>query len=149
MLIKNEIVKRLKSYKLQLREIIKLASLQEVKNKKFFDVVKKILNKKIHGFHHVVNPLQTRRFCWADVLAKFGTDPKCYLTGRKLDYTESSNYNFDHMIPRSKGGSSGLDNLGLCCKEANYAKSDLLLPDFLKLCEDVLKNFGYRVEPPK
>ena len=30
----------------------------------------------------------------------------------------------DHVIPRSKGGSNGMDNLVLCCRECNTLKAD-------------------------
>lgn len=76
---------------------------------------------------------------------KLGDNPKCYLTGRPIDINNSRSYNFDHIIPISKDGENTIENLGICIKEANTAKSNLLLEDFLKLCEDILANYGYTV----
>lgn len=87
-----------------------------------------------------------KTFYYKDVLEKF--NPKCYLSGRDVDFTDSRSYSLDHIIPVSKGGSNTLDNMGVTCREANQAKSDLLIPDLLKLCEDILKNHGYEIKPP-
>lgn len=35
----------------------------------------------------------------------------------------------DHVIPRSRGGSSGWDNLVACCKKDNHRKGDRLLEE--------------------
>jgi len=72
-------------------------------------------------------------------------DNKCYLTGRELDMEWGKNLEFDHKIPKSKGGSNTLDNLGLCVKEANQAKADLTLDELFKLCADILQHNGYEV----
>jgi len=80
-----------------------------------------------------------------DVLLKIGDQPKCYLTGRTIDLSKPKTYHFDHIVPVSKGGKNTIDNFGLTSKEANMAKNDLLLEDFIKLCSDVLINNGYTV----
>jgi 5-methylcytosine-specific restriction endonuclease McrA len=72
--------------------------------------------------------------------------PVCYLTGRKIDLLEPKTYNCDHIIPVSKNGGCEITNLGLACKEANMAKGDLLVEDFIKLCKEVLIHNGYTVE---
>jgi 5-methylcytosine-specific restriction endonuclease McrA len=77
---------------------------------------------------------------------KITNNPVCYLTGRKIDLLEPKTYNCDHIIPVSKGGGCDIDNLGLACKDANMAKGDLLLDDFIKLCKDVLEHNGYNVQ---
>lgn len=82
------------------------------------------------------------------VQEKIGSNPKCYLTGRPIDINNSRSYNFDHIIPSSKGGKNTLDNLDICIKEANHAKNNLYLEEFFKLCEDVLKNQGYTIIKP-
>lgn len=79
------------------------------------------------------------------VLKKIGKTPKCYLTGRPINLNKSSTYQFDHIIPKSKGGTNDLANLGIACKEANIAKHNLYLDDFIKLCQDVLEHNGYQV----
>lgn len=70
----------------------------------------------------------------------------CYLSGRDIDLEDSKSYHLDHKIPRSKGGNNELDNLGIACKEANMAKSDMLVEDFVRLCVDVCRHNGYKVE---
>lgn len=87
-------------------------------------------------------------FNYKDVIEKFGENPKCYLTGDCISYLVKESFNLDHIMPRSRGGTNSLDNLQLATPEANQAKADLLLPEFLELCEKVLKNFGYKVEKP-
>jgi 5-methylcytosine-specific restriction endonuclease McrA len=70
----------------------------------------------------------------------------CYLSGRKIDLTDTGAYHLDHIIPFSKGGKSDFDNIGVTCKEANIAKSTLSIEDFILLCVDVCKHNGYNVE---
>lgn len=83
-----------------------------------------------------------------DVVNKFGDKPKCYLTGQELDIQSPRTYNFDHIIPVSKGGPNSLDNLGICTRDANTAKNDMLLDDFIELCKRVLLNQGYEIKAP-
>jgi len=87
-------------------------------------------------------------FFASDVIQKIGDNPICYLTGRKIDLTSSSSYQFDHIIPHSKGGANSLDNLGLTCKAANLAKHNLTLEEFISLCSEVLNHHGYKVAVP-
>lgn len=81
-----------------------------------------------------------------DVIAKFGESPTCYLTGDKIDIGKTRTYEFDHVIPRSKGGDNSLDNMGICTKEANQAKRDMCPDEFIFFCKKVLKHHGYKVE---
>jgi 5-methylcytosine-specific restriction endonuclease McrA len=67
------------------------------------------------------------------------------LTGRTIDLLKPKTYQCDHILPVSKGGKSSLENMGLACKEANQAKSDMIMDDFLKLCKEVLEHNGYTV----
>lgn len=64
---------------------------------------------------------------------------KCYITGEPIDITKPRTYHFDHIIPKSKGGSSTLDNLGICTKQANLCKHDLSYEDFLDFCKKVIE----------
>ena len=77
-------------------------------------------------------------FTIEEFLAKVGDNPVCALTGRAIDLMNSKSYQLDHIVPRSKGGSSNLDNCQLLCKEANQAKHDLSLEDFIQLCNEVV-----------
>jgi transcriptional regulator with XRE-family HTH domain len=85
-------------------------------------------------------------FHWTDALEKLKEKPFCYLTGEPLDLVSFSNVSFDHIIPKTLGGSNTLDNLGFCIKEANLAKNGLSLEDFFILCKKVLEHNGYSVK---
>lgn len=80
-----------------------------------------------------------------EVRNKLENTDRCYLTGRPIDANDIRTYQFDHIIPHSKGGDNTLSNLGICTPEANKAKNDLTVDEFVKLCKDVLINFGYEV----
>ena len=82
------------------------------------------------------------KFTFKDVVDKFGVETECYLTGVKINLYEPRTYEFDHIVPRSKGGSNELSNLGILSKAANQAKSNLSVDEFLSLCEAVLKYSG-------
>lgn len=86
-----------------------------------------------------------KTFTYKDVTKKYGEETACYLTGRKINLQEPRTYNFDHIIPISKEGTNNFDNLGIACREANLAKSDMLVKEFLELCKDVLIHNGYKV----
>jgi 5-methylcytosine-specific restriction endonuclease McrA len=87
-----------------------------------------------------------KTFNYKDVLNKYGEVTQCYLTGRPIELLSPSTYQFDHIIPTSKGGTSTIDNLGLACRQANLAKSDMLVEEFIHLCKDVLEHNGYEVK---
>lgn len=70
---------------------------------------------------------------------------KCYLTGRPINTNDFNTYEFDHIIPRTLGGENSFDNLGIARPEANRAKNNLTVEQFIELCKDVLINFGYKV----
>lgn len=87
--------------------------------------------------------LTLREFEWSDVVAKFGDGQTiCYLTGEPIDYDAPNTYEFDHIIPRSRGGSNKIDNLGIATREANRAKGDLSIDEFVDLCEKVARYHG-------
>ena len=83
-----------------------------------------------------------------DVIEKFGENPKCYLTGEQIDIQRPRTYSFDHIIPRSRGGKSTLENLGICTKRANASKTDMTPEEYAVLCKQVLENLGYTIIPP-
>ena len=75
-----------------------------------------------------------------DFMEKFKGQKTCYLTGDPIDIYDLSSYQFDHIIPRSRGGSSDIDNLGLCTKEANYAKGNKTPEELLELCMKIVEH---------
>jgi 5-methylcytosine-specific restriction endonuclease McrA len=113
---------------------------------------RKIPKSKCYGFHRdrkCDKTYEKPNFTWQDVIAKYGWETNCYLTGKPISLKETKTYQFDHITPKSKGGTNKLDNLGIACRDANQAKNDLMLSEFLELCQDVLKNFGYKIQPPE
>ena len=68
----------------------------------------------------------------------------CYLTGRKINI-KIDEYQLDHKVPLSRGGKSSLENMGLTCKEANYAKHNLTEEEFVELCKEVVIHHGYTI----
>lgn len=87
----------------------------------------------------VVNNIPEGNYTTQDVLDKIGSNPKCYLTGKPIDLFKGDTYEFDHIIPIKLGGTNDLSNLQITLPEVNSAKGQLMLDDFYKLCEDVLK----------
>ena len=69
---------------------------------------------------------------------------ECYLTGTPINM-EVDDYDLDHIIPVSRGGSNELSNLGVSIPVANKSKSNLTLEEYLELCKKVLKHHGYTV----
>ena len=83
-----------------------------------------------------------------DELVEFALNNQyCYLTGKPIDLYSKSSYHLDHIVPLDKGGTNTLDNLGLASKEANIAKQDMTVKEFLSFCIDVLEFNGYAVLP--
>ncbi len=86
-----------------------------------------------------------RKFKVQDILDKFGEKTNCYLTGQPIDLSHPEEYQFDHILPKSKGGDNSINNLGICTKAANMAKHDLSFLEFIQLCKSVLQHNGYDV----
>lgn len=83
-----------------------------------------------------------------DVIDKFTETPTCYLTGRKIDIYDTRSYHFDHIIPRKCGGSSDIENLGICCREANLVKNEFTPEELFEICKEILVHNGYSVNQP-
>ena len=119
--------------------------------KKYLEKTKKTnntitpLQAKLYSFTSKAKDENSDRIKESDVIERYGTDIKCYLTGRDIDLTNTKDYHLDHILPTSKGGSGGIENLGFATREANMAKSNLTVEEFLALCKDVLTNNGYEV----
>lgn len=85
------------------------------------------------------------RFDYATGYKRISEYPYCYITGRKIDLEIGRSYHLDHIIPHSKNGKNTLDNMGLTCREANVAKGDLMIEEFIQLCVEVCKHNNYEV----
>ncbi|MHA1952022.1 MAG: helix-turn-helix domain-containing protein [Candidatus Thorarchaeota archaeon] len=101
-------------------------------------------NKKGYRRYQSIGKHLPKSFNYKDVIERFGENTKCYLTGRDINLLEPKQYQFDHKVPPNKGGGHTIDNLGIVCKEANFAKGNLLVEEFLDLCKEVLENHGYK-----
>ena len=69
----------------------------------------------------------------------------CYLTGEKINIHDSTSFEFDHIIPASRGGDNSLENLGLTIKIANNIKNNLTVDELLYYCKKILEYNGYDV----
>lgn len=118
---------------------------------KYQDKLILVIYHKHRSFHQCRKTKKTMEssFTPEDVIKKFGNNTICYLTGRAIDITKGRSYNFDHKIPVSRGGDNSIDNLGICTKQVNMAKSDLTPEEFFSLCKEVLEYNGYKVEKEK
>ena len=112
--------------------------------------IKELICFKISKFHRGktkgVFRMKDANFTVEDVIAKIGENPKCYLTGDMIDINSPRTYHFDHIIPRSRGGTNTLDNLGICTKRANLSKNDMTKDEYIEHCKKVLLHNGYKVE---
>ncbi len=76
------------------------------------------------------------------VLEKFGPSPKCYLTGIPLDLTNGQTFELEHIIPRTKGGLSTLDNMQFANPMANRMKHNFDLGEFIRVCHLVARKWS-------
>jgi 5-methylcytosine-specific restriction endonuclease McrA len=79
-------------------------------------------------------------FTYEELINKIGSTPKCYLTGEKIDLDNTKDWHLDHIIPVSKGGDNSLKNCNIATREANLAKTDMSLDDFVEFCQKVVDN---------
>ena len=107
--------------------------------------INKIIYQKIAVFSRLNNKdYNYMSFTAEEFLKKIGDNPKCALTGRKINLLDSRSYQLDHIVPRSKGGDNSLDNCQLACREANQAKHELTTEEFIALCREVIMHFDNR-----
>jgi 5-methylcytosine-specific restriction endonuclease McrA len=109
---------------------------------------RRLIQIKIQSFHYThkeYGMYKPTTFSIQDIINKFGENPICYLTGEQIDIYQPRTYEFDHIIPRSRGGTNTLDNLGICSKKANRSKKDMTPDEFINLCKKILEHNGYQV----
>lgn len=105
----------------------------------------KKLRTAVSRFRKSLESMPNKNYSYKDVIEHFGgTTVKCELTGRTIDLLVDD-YNIDHIIPISRGGSNELDNMAFTIPQANTAKNDLTNEEFVALCKEVCENFGYEV----
>lgn len=108
-----------------------------IKNK-LKSIIRKQLTDKISSFNRK-NRIMSTPFTVEDVINKFGENPKCYITGQSIDIYQPSTYQFDHIIPVSRGGNNSLENLGICITKANLAKNNMTPDELFAFCHQVIK----------
>lgn len=115
---------------------------RKIKQRKWFkeNYHAKHLLSKMTAFKKSGNTVD---FSLSDLLAYIGDDPKCYFTDQPIDLSISSSYSLDHKIPKSRGGSSNLDNLALTTSAINKAKHNLLPEEFIALCQSVVASIPH------
>lgn len=104
--------------------------------------------EKLRG---AINKFSTRKevktkLGYKDVLNKYNQQTTIidYISGEIIDITKDD-YNFDHIIPVSKGGSNELDNLAIVSPTTNKVKNDLTKDELLDFCKKILEYNGYNV----
>jgi 5-methylcytosine-specific restriction endonuclease McrA len=96
---------------------------------------------KIGNFSRLDGVRDTYDITYEEVLDRLEADPVCYLTGDPIDPDVPASFEFDHIHPRSRGGLNVIENLGFTTREANRAKGNMTLEEFVTLCRKVVKNF--------
>ena len=104
--------------------------------------ISKAISNKAHTFQ------KTMTFNYEDVYAKYGDHFPCALTGRPLDFKKPHTYEYDHIIPTSRGGDNSLSNMQIVCPEVNRAKQNLTDDEFLDLCKEVVIHHGHKIYKP-
>ena len=61
---------------------------------------------------------------------------QCFYTGRQVKFEDM---HIDHIIPKSKGGTSTLDNFVLSCATINLGKHNKTMPPFTKVVSEIVK----------
>ena len=77
-----------------------------------------------------------------------GTQLKCYLTGTPINILEDD-YQLDHILPVSKGGTNELSNMAIACVAANQMKGGLTNEELFDWCKKILEYNGYTVTKNK
>ena len=133
---------RMKTYRQSDPSVILKAKSLGFKNRGLYYKSQSFRRRNSNGYRKT-----TEVFTVEDVLKKIGDNPICYLTGRSIDLSDSSSYNLDHIVPSKVIVDNSLDNLGITCRDANFAKTDMSVEEFVQLCKEVVKHNGYKIVP--
>jgi|TARA_R100000482_G_C5113305_1_gene141682 5-methylcytosine-specific restriction endonuclease McrA len=136
---------------------------------------KKTITNKIYSFKNTPTPKQNKKlwyinktprqiskaistkastfqrsmtFNYKDVYRKYGDHFPCALTGRPLNFKDPDTYEYDHILPTSRGGENTLDNMQIVCPEVNRAKQNLTDQEFIDLCKEVVIHAGHKIYKP-
>lgn len=102
--------------------------------------------RKFQGIKELDYETENNYFRWEDVIEREGgEETKCYLSGEKINLIENQ-YQLDHIIPKSRGGSNSLNNLGITHKVVNQMKHNLTPIELFEWCEKILIHNGYEVK---
>lgn len=75
-----------------------------------------------------------------EIVKKYiGNDVCCYC---RRNFTASNCKSFDHIIPKSLGGTDSHTNINISCLECNQSKSNLPLSEWITLCGMVYHSLG-------
>lgn len=61
----------------------------------------------------------------------------CAICGNPVKYKKMT---IDHIVPLSKGGTNGMDNLQLACKRCNLMKADFTAEEFVEKIHEISKH---------
>lgn len=106
------------------------------------------LDGKIQSFNSKGKNLYGIEYTIEDVIAKFGLHPKCYLSGIEFNLLEPDGYHFDHVFPKSMGGSNSLENMEVMSGDLNLFKLDMSISYLLYRMKVVLEYQGCVVTKP-
>lgn len=73
-----------------------------------------------------------------------GVNTHCYLTGLPINI-KKDDYQLDHILPVSKGGTNELSNMAIATIEANQMKGGLTNEELFYWCQKILEHNGYTV----
>lgn len=96
-----------------------------------------VLKSKIRAFQ---NRSYTDNFTYDQLLDKYNGKPRCYLTNKDIDLSNSQSYHLDHKKPVAAGGLSILDNCEFILAEVNIAKHAFTYDEFIDICHKVYLN---------
>lgn len=72
----------------------------------------------------------------------FGRQFERFFPGQPCYYCGEEPNSVDHVIPRSKGGDDGRENLVPCCFRCNQMKSNLTMAEFIAHMEKILRTLA-------